>query len=94
MGSFQIISMCHLQLKLLQTIMYLFKIVIFTVSFFHRFCTVLEYCSGSDLDIYLKMHKTISEREARSIVLQMVSALRYLSDIKPPVIHYDLKPGK
>ncbi|XP_072029817.1 serine/threonine-protein kinase tousled-like 2 isoform X2 [Amphiura filiformis] len=59
----------------------------------HSFCTVLEYCSGSDLDIYLKMHKTISEREARSIILQMVSALKYLSEIKPPVIHYDLKPG-
>lgn len=24
---------------------------------------------------------------------QMVSALKYLNEIKPPVIHYDLKPG-
>ena len=25
---------------------------------------------------------------------QTVSALKYLNEIKPPVIHYDLKPGK
>lgn len=25
--------------------------------------------------------------------MQVVSALKYLNDIKPPVIHYDLKPG-
>lgn len=36
----------------------------------------------------------IPEREARSIVMQVVSALKYLNEIKPPVIHYDLKPGK
>lgn len=28
------------------------------------------------------------------ICLQTVSALKYLNEIKPPVIHYDLKPGK
>ena len=39
-------------------------------------------------------HKTIPEREARSIVMQVVSALKYLNEIKPPIIHYDLKPGK
>lgn len=42
----------------------------------------------------LLQHKTIPEREARSIVMQVVSALKYLNEIKPPVIHYDLKPGK
>uniref|UniRef100_A0A8C2YXE3 Protein kinase domain-containing protein n=1 Tax=Cyclopterus lumpus TaxID=8103 RepID=A0A8C2YXE3_CYCLU len=42
------------------------------------FCTVLEFCE---------------EKEARSIVMQIVSALRYLNEIKPPIIHYDLKPG-
>lgn len=35
----------------------------------------------------------MSEKEARSIVMQIVSALRYLNEIKPPIIHYDLKPG-
>lgn len=42
---------------------------------------------------FLFQHKTIPEREARSIIMQVVSALKYLNEIKPPVIHYDLKPG-
>ncbi|XP_037085167.1 LOW QUALITY PROTEIN: serine/threonine-protein kinase tousled-like 2, partial [Pollicipes pollicipes] len=59
----------------------------------NSFCTVMEYCSGHDLDFYLKQHKVIGEREARSIIMQVVSALKYLNSIHPPVIHYDLKPG-
>lgn len=59
----------------------------------NSFCTVLEYCDGSDLEFYLKQNKVISEKETRSIIVQMVSALKYLNEIKPPVIHYDLKPG-
>lgn len=54
---------------------------------------MLEYCEGNDLDFYLKQHKLMSEKEARSIVMQIVNALRYLNEIKPPIIHYDLKPG-
>ncbi|CAB1326593.1 unnamed protein product [Coregonus sp. 'balchen'] len=56
------------------------------------FCTVLEFCEGNDLDFYLKQNKLMSEKEARSIVMQIVNALRYLNEIKPPIIHYDLKP--
>ena len=55
---------------------------------------MLEYLEGNDLDFYLKQNKTIAEKEARSIMVQTVSALRYLNEIKPPIIHYDLKPGK
>ncbi|CAD5215542.1 unnamed protein product [Bursaphelenchus okinawaensis] len=57
------------------------------------FCTVLEYCDGNDLDFYLKQHKQIGEKEARSIIMQVVSALKYLNERKSPVIHYDLKPA-
>lgn len=60
----------------------------------NSFCTVLEYCDGHDLDFYLKQHKSIPEREARSIIMQVVHALKYLNEIKPPIIHYDLKPGR
>lgn len=59
----------------------------------NSFCTVLEYQKGNDLDFYLKQNKVIPEKEARSIMVQTASALRYLNEIKPPVIHYDLKPG-
>ncbi|XP_053720690.1 serine/threonine-protein kinase tousled-like 2 isoform X1 [Synchiropus splendidus] len=57
------------------------------------FCTVLEYCEGNDLDFYLKQNKLMSEKEGRSIVMQIVNALKYLNHIRPPIIHYDLKPG-
>ena len=69
-------------------------IITFTRHLLFRFCTVLEYCEGNDLDFYLKQNKSIPEKEARSIITQTVSALKYLNEIKPPVIHYDLKPGK
>lgn len=59
----------------------------------NRFCTVLEYCEGNDLDFYLKQHKLMSEKEGRSIIMQVVNALKYLNEIRPPIIHYDLKPG-
>ncbi|KAM9424553.1 serine/threonine-protein kinase tousled-like 2 isoform 2-T2 [Pholidichthys leucotaenia] len=57
------------------------------------FCTVLEYCEGNDLDFYLKQNKSMTEKEGRSIVMQLVNALKYLNEIRPPIIHYDLKPG-
>ncbi|XP_039990791.1 serine/threonine-protein kinase tousled-like 2 isoform X1 [Xiphias gladius] len=57
------------------------------------FCTVLEYCEGNDLDFYLKQNKLMTEKEGRSIVMQIVNALKYLNQIRPPIIHYDLKPG-
>lgn len=52
-----------------------------------------EYCEGNDLDFFLKQNKVIPEREAKSIICQVISALKYLNERKPPVIHYDLKPG-
>uniref|UniRef100_A0A1A8QC87 non-specific serine/threonine protein kinase n=1 Tax=Nothobranchius pienaari TaxID=704102 RepID=A0A1A8QC87_9TELE len=57
------------------------------------FCTVLEYCAGKDLDFYLKQNKWVTEKEGRSIVMQLANALKYLCQIRPPVIHYGLKPG-
>lgn len=59
----------------------------------NSFCTVLEFCNGPNLSSYLKMHKTINEREAKMIVRQILSGLLFLNqkhDAK--IIHYDLKP--
>ncbi|KAJ3625370.1 hypothetical protein Zmor_004283 [Zophobas morio] len=33
------------------------------------------------------------KKEAKSIVVQLFDALRYLNELVPPVIHYDLKPA-
>ncbi|XP_019857257.1 PREDICTED: serine/threonine-protein kinase tousled-like 1 [Amphimedon queenslandica] len=57
------------------------------------FCTVLEFVSGNDLDFLLKQNKTLPEKEARSVVVQTLTALKYLNEIRPPIIHFDLKPG-
>lgn len=59
----------------------------------NSFCTVLEYCNGQDLDLYLKSNQTLGERESKSIISQIFSGLAYLSEQKRPIIHYDLKPG-
>jgi tousled-like kinase len=56
------------------------------------FCTVLEFCPGEDLNTYLKRCKTLSEKEARYIMLQLFAALNYLSSQGEKIIHYDLKP--
>eukprot|EP00755_Sulcionema_specki_P035178 Sspe_Gene.21468::Locus_8058_Transcript_1_1_Confidence_1.000_Length_2605::g.21468::m.21468/K08864/TLK; tousled-like kinase len=57
------------------------------------FATVLEYTPLDDLDTYLKQHHSLKERDARAILLQIVSALHYLHTQPERVIHYDLKPG-
>lgn len=59
----------------------------------NTFCTVLEYCEGSDLDSYLRAHKTLPEKEARCIIAQVFSGLLYLAEQQRRIIHYDLKPG-
>jgi hypothetical protein len=59
----------------------------------NAFCTVLEYCDGTDLDQYVKEQSVLSEKQAKSIISQVFSGLRYLNEQKPSIIHYDLKPG-
>lgn len=64
-----------------------------TVEIDHNsFCTVLELCSGPDLYQYLKQMKQIPEKEAKLIISQILSGLKYLNDQKQKIIHYDLKP--
>lgn len=59
----------------------------------NSFCTIMEYVDGNDLDFLLKQNKTLPEKETRAIIIQTMSALKYLNQIRPPVIHFDLKPG-
>ncbi|KAL2634507.1 hypothetical protein R1flu_005986 [Riccia fluitans] len=59
----------------------------------NTFCTVLEYCSGKDLDATLKATPSLPERDARSILVQIFSGLVYLNRRGQRIIHYDLKPG-
>eukprot|EP00842_Homolaphlyctis_polyrhiza_P005137 jgi/Hompol1/5624/HPOL_000862-RA len=57
------------------------------------FCTILEYVEGQNLETILAQLKSFTEKEARSIIVQIVSALKYLNTLENPVVHYDLKPG-
>lgn len=56
------------------------------------FCTILEYCPGEDLHMFLKKNKNLPEREARNIMLQIFAGLKYLNERPEKIIHYDLKP--
>jgi tousled-like kinase len=59
----------------------------------NSFCTILEYCNGPNLSTYLKIHKTLNEKEAKMIVRQILSGLLFLNQKhEAKIIHYDLKP--
>jgi tousled-like kinase len=57
------------------------------------FCTVLEYCVGNDLDLLIKQSHFLAEKDAKSKIVQVVAALKYLNEQEKPIIHYDLKPA-
>mmetsp|Transcript_66350 Transcript_66350/g.154164 ORF Transcript_66350/g.154164 Transcript_66350/m.154164 type:complete len:663 (+) Transcript_66350:81-2069(+) len=57
------------------------------------FGTVLELCEGETLDEHMKRCGAVPEREARGIVIQILSGLRYMNTNGRKIIHYDLKPG-
>eukprot|EP00606_Chrysophyceae_sp_TOSAG23-5_P001187 GSChrysophyteH2.ASY1.ANO1.127.1 assembled CDS len=63
----------------------------------NSFATVLELCRGIDLDEKLKRCRLLPEKDARTILLQIVSGLRYLNvpsvGKRMAIIHYDLKPA-
>jgi tousled-like kinase len=64
----------------------------------NSFATVLECCDGTDLDTLLKNRRQLPEKDARAILLQILSGMRYLSQpskdgSRQGIIHYDLKPG-
>mmetsp|Transcript_30862 Transcript_30862/g.57729 ORF Transcript_30862/g.57729 Transcript_30862/m.57729 type:complete len:731 (-) Transcript_30862:79-2271(-) len=57
------------------------------------FGTVLQLCEGETLDEYIKMHGPLPEKEARGILIQILSGLKYMNTNGRKIIHYDLKPG-
>ncbi len=49
----------------------------------------LEYCNGGDLASFVSAVGKVKEREARTIILQIISGMMHLQDNK--VLHRDLK---
>lgn len=56
------------------------------------FVSVLEFCEGEDLDVLLKSRGKLSEKYTLKILKQILSALLYLDQQKPKIIHFDIKP--
>lgn len=54
--------------------------------------TVLELCNGPELSEYMRKKDRLEEKEAKAIIRQVLSALRYLDSKPEKIIHYDLKP--
>lgn len=54
--------------------------------------TILEYCECQDLDYLLKKNGSLPEKDAKVIIKQLLSAVKYLNEQDPKIIHYDLKP--
>jgi serine/threonine protein kinase len=50
----------------------------------NSFATVMELCRGPDLDGILKERGVLAEKEARPIMLQVLSALRHLAGVDTP----------
>uniref|UniRef100_A0A7S4CXA6 Protein kinase domain-containing protein n=1 Tax=Eutreptiella gymnastica TaxID=73025 RepID=A0A7S4CXA6_9EUGL len=59
----------------------------------HTFATILEYCDGIDLDIFLKKNKFMTEKDSKAMIYQVFCGLKYLNERPEPIIHFDLKPG-
>jgi len=57
------------------------------------FATVLELCDGETLDEHMKRYGALNEKEAKGIVIQILSGLKYMNTNGRKIIHYDLKPG-
>lgn len=62
------------------------------------FATVMEFCPSLDLDCVLKRQQRLGEKEAKCILIQILSGLLHLSNgagIKNSlgIIHFDIKPA-
>ena len=70
----------------------LYDFVEFEIESQTYYAMVLEFCEGSDLAHHLKKNKILPEKEAKSILKQILSGIKYLHTHKNKIIHYDLKP--
>lgn len=55
--------------------------------------TVMPYCNGGSLADMLARQGPLPEKEAKSIIVQVLVGLRHLHAQREPIIHYDLKPA-
>lgn len=57
------------------------------------FVSVMPYCNGGSLADLLRRNGPMAEKDAKSVIVQVLHGLRHLHGQKEPVIHFDLKPA-
>lgn len=55
--------------------------------------TVMDFVDGADTDTLIRSGRRFSEQEVRRFAVQLCSAVKYLHDQRPPIIHSDIKPS-
>ena len=57
------------------------------------FVSVMPYCDGGSLADLLRRNGPLPEKDAKSVIVQVLHGLRHLHGQREPVIHFDLKPA-
>jgi len=57
------------------------------------FCIVQEIAKGSSLQELVERGHKWTDRELEHILIQLLETLEYLSELRPPVVHRDVKPS-
>eukprot|EP00890_Picochlorum_soloecismus_P001066 jgi/Picsp_1/1960/NSC_05426-R1_serine threonine protein kinase len=57
------------------------------------FCIVQELAKGSSLQELVNRGHKWTDRELEHILIQLLKTLEYLSELRPPVVHRDVKPS-
>jgi len=57
------------------------------------FVSVMPYCNGGSLADLLRRNGPLPEKDAKSVIVQVLHGLRHLHGQKEAVIHFDLKPA-
>jgi len=57
------------------------------------FVSVMPFCNGGSLADMLRKGGALGEKDARSIIVQVLHGLRHLHNQKDRIIHFDLKPA-
>ena len=56
------------------------------------FCLIMEYVSRGQLYSFIKKQKQLNQISAKQYMKEIISAVKYLHSLDPPIIHRDIKP--
>ena len=56
------------------------------------FCLIMEYASRGQLYSFIKKQKKLNQISSKQYIKEIISAVKYLHSMNPPIIHRDIKP--